>query len=88
MYEVEFGTTVAAILKTAGAEDAAAVQVGGPSGQLAGPSSYERTICFDDLPTGGAMVLLDTSRNVVEIARQYVALFCEESCGYCTPSRG
>ena len=49
--EVEFGTTVAAILKMAGAEDAAAVQVGGPSGQLLGPSSYERTICFDDLPT-------------------------------------
>ena len=37
----------------AGAEDAIAVQVGGPSGQMVGPSDFDRTICYDDLATGG-----------------------------------
>ncbi|MBN2196325.1 MAG: NAD(P)H-dependent oxidoreductase subunit E [Polyangiaceae bacterium] len=87
VYELEFGITLAALLKLVGAEDAGAVQVGGPSGQLVGPASFERTICYDDLATGGSIMVFNRSRDILGIARGFVEFFCEESCGYCTPCR-
>jgi [NiFe] hydrogenase diaphorase moiety large subunit len=44
-------------------------------------------ICFDDLATGGSLVVFNSDRNVVEIARDFVSFFVHESCGYCTPCR-
>ncbi len=87
VYEVEFGTPVRTLLKLVGAEDAAAVQVGGPSGQMVGPEAFDRTICYDDLATGGSIMVFNASRDVLDIARQFMEFFCEESCGYCTPCR-
>ncbi len=87
IYEVPFGTSLADLLALAGAEDAAAVQVGGPSGQMVGPADFKRTICYDDLATGGSIMVFNSSRDVLKIAREFVEFFCEESCGYCTPCR-
>jgi aerobic-type carbon monoxide dehydrogenase small subunit (CoxS/CutS family) len=64
-----------------------AVQVGGPSGQMVGVADFEREICFDDLATGGALVVFGGGRDPLEIASQYLAFFIHESCGYCTPCR-
>ena len=71
----------------AGAEEAAAVQVGGASGQMVGPADYGRTICYDDLATGGAIMVFGPQRNVLEIVDRFLDFFVEESCGYCTPCR-
>ena len=87
VYEVPFGTALASVLKLCGAQDVGAVQVGGPSGRLVGPDEFSRPICYDHLATGGAIVVFDTSRNVLEIASKYLEFFVEESCGYCTPCR-
>jgi [NiFe] hydrogenase diaphorase moiety large subunit len=87
VYEVEFGTALGDLLKLVGARDAAAVQVGGPSGTLVGPEEYHRTICFDDLSTGGSMMVFGQERDLLDVVRQFLAFFCEESCGYCTPCR-
>ena len=87
IFEVPFGITVRALLRMVGAEDAAAVQIGGPSGQMVGPADFDRTVCYDDLATGGSVMVFDKTRNVVEIARQFLEFFTEESCGYCTPCR-
>jgi [NiFe] hydrogenase diaphorase moiety large subunit len=87
IYEVPFGTSLTALLKLVGAEDPAAVQVGGPSGTLVGPNEFHRTICYDDLATGGSVMVFNRSRDVLAIAREFVEFFCEESCGYCTPCR-
>ena len=64
-----------------------AVQIGGPSGRMIGPADFDRTICYDDLATGGAMVVFGPGRNPIEIARMYMEFFEDESCGYCTPCR-
>lgn len=87
VYEIAFGTTLEELLKLVGAEDTAAVQMGGPSGQMVGPESFKRTICYDDLATGGAVMVFNKSRDVLDVARQFMEFFCEESCGYCTPCR-
>jgi [NiFe] hydrogenase diaphorase moiety large subunit len=87
VYEVPFGLTVKEMLAMVGAEDAAAVQIGGPSGQMVGPESFGKTICYDDLATGGAVVVFGPERDLLRIASRYMDFFIEESCGYCTPCR-
>lgn len=87
VYEYPFGIKVSELLKEVAAEDAQAVLVGGPSGQIIGPNEFHRTICYDDLATGGAVVIFGPERDMVDIAKQYMGFFVEESCGYCTPCR-
>lgn len=87
VYEVPFGIKVSELLKMAGAEKTAAVQVGGPSGQMIGPADFSRTICYDDLATGGSIMVFNQDRDVLHIVRKFNEFFQEESCGYCTPCR-
>ncbi len=87
VYEVPFGIRLAEFLKLAGAEDAIAVQVGGPSGQMVGPADYGREISYDDLATGGSIMAFGPGRDVLAVAAKFMEFFVEESCGYCTPCR-
>ncbi|MFH1569696.1 MAG: NAD(P)H-dependent oxidoreductase subunit E [Gemmatimonadota bacterium] len=87
VYEVDFGTTLAEVLKMAGAEDARAVQVGGPSGQMVAPDGFGRKICYDDLATGGSVMVFGPERDLLEVVEGFMDFFVEESCGYCTPCR-
>jgi [NiFe] hydrogenase diaphorase moiety large subunit len=87
VYEVPFGIKLSDFLKLAGAANPAAVQLGGPSGQMIGPADFERTICYDDLATGGSLMVFGPNRNVLKIADKFMEFFVEESCGYCTPCR-
>ncbi len=87
IYEVPFGISMNQVLEMAGGYDAAAVQVGGPSGQLIGPDMFDRTICYDDLATGGALAIFGIERDILEVVQYYMEFFNEESCGYCTPCR-
>ena len=87
VYEVPFGIRVRDLLSLVGARDPAAVQVGGPSGNMIGPKDFDRTICYDDLATGGAIMVFGPDRDVIRIAAKFMDFFVEESCGYCTPCR-
>ncbi len=87
VYEVPFGIKVQDLLKLVGANDAGAVQVGGPSGVMIGPADYGRTICYDDLGTGGSIMVFSAERDILDIVRRFNEFFVEESCGYCTPCR-
>ena len=87
VFEVPFGIKLSEVLKLAGAEDAIAVQVGGASGQMVAREEFGRTICYDDLATGGSIMVFGPERNVLEVAEKFMDFFVEESCGYCTPCR-
>jgi len=88
VYEVPFGISLRDVLEMAGATDATAVQVGGPSGdQMVGPDAYDSAICYDELATGGAIVVFGPERDLLEVVDAYMEFFVEESCGYCTPCR-
>ncbi len=87
VYEVPFGIRLAEVLERCGADDAAAVQMGGPSGHLVGPVEFDRPICYDHLATGGSVMVFDSTRDLWEIVGQFLDFFADESCGYCTPCR-
>ncbi len=87
VYEIPLGTPLREVLSMCGASDAMAVQVGGPSGRLVGPDAFDRLICYDDLATGGAVIVFGRGRDILEIISQDMAFFADESCGYCTPCR-
>ncbi len=87
VYEYPFGVALSRVLKDAGAEDAQAVQVGGPSGRMVGPKDFDRTICYDDLATGGSVMVFGPQRDLFAVVGRFLDFFVEETCGYCTPCR-
>jgi [NiFe] hydrogenase diaphorase moiety large subunit len=87
IYEYPFGTPVYQILEDCGARDTQAVQVGGPSGLCISPIEFGRRIAFEDLPTAGAFMVFDRSRDMFEVVRNFAHFFAHESCGFCTPCR-
>ncbi len=87
IYEVEFGLTIQELLDMAGSKDAYAVQVGGPSGTCVARPDFCRKICFEDLPTGGSVIIFGPWRDLFEIVQNFMDFFIEESCGWCTPCR-
>jgi len=87
IYEVPFGIKLIDFLKMCGGEDAIAVQVGGPSGSMVAPDMFGRAIEYDDLATGGSMMVFGPGRDVLKVASKFLEFFAEESCGYCTPCR-
>ena len=87
IYEYPFGVSVRQVLEDCGARDTQAVQVSGPSGVCVAPDEFDRIIGFEDIPTAGAFTVFDQSRDMFEMARNYVHFFQHESCGFCTPCR-
>jgi [NiFe] hydrogenase diaphorase moiety large subunit len=88
IYEYPFGVTVREILEDAGAISCVqGVQVSGPSGVTLSPEEFERRIAFEDIPTAGAFMVFDCSRDMFEVARNFAHFFAHESCGFCTPCR-
>jgi [NiFe] hydrogenase diaphorase moiety large subunit len=87
VYEVPFGMTINGLLDLVGAPEAEFVQVGGPSGQCVAPKDYGRRLGFEDLPTGGSIMVFGPGRDVLKVAHHFAEFFAEESCGWCTPCR-
>jgi len=87
VYEYPFGVTIAQILHDCGAASTQAVQVGGPSGVCLAVPEFDRRICFEDVPTAGAFMVFDRSRDMFEVAHSFSQFFAHESCGFCTPCR-
>ncbi len=87
IYEYPFGVSIRQVLEDCGARDTQAVQVSGPSGVCVAPAEFDRVIGFEDIPTAGAFTIFDNSRDMFEVARNYVHFFQHESCGFCTPCR-
>ena len=87
IYEVPFGIKLREVLELAGADDVAAVGVGGPSGQMVGPAQFDLGISYEELSTGGSMMVFSNQRDILEVAEAFMEFFVEESCGYCVPCR-
>ena len=87
IYEVPFGTRLRDVLTRAGAEDVACVCVGGPSGQMVGPAQFDLGISYEELSTGGSVMVFSNQRDILEVASAFMEFFVDESCGYCVPCR-
>lgn len=88
VYEVEWGIRIKDLLQLVGAKDVQAVQVGGPSGTCIDPSQFNRTIAFEDLATGGSIIIIGEGRDLLrDFVLNFMDFFIDESCGSCGPCR-
>ena len=88
IFELELGMTIAEFVNLFGDGDTKAVQVGGSSGHCVPRKKFEDTVIgFEGVPTGGSMMLFNSSRSMYHVLHNYLEFFCEESCGQCTPCR-
>jgi [NiFe] hydrogenase diaphorase moiety large subunit len=87
LYEYPLGTRIGRILEDCGARNPQAVQVGGPSGVCLSALEFGRRIAFEDVPTAGAFMVFDRTRDMFDVAHNFAHFFAHESCGFCTPCR-
>ena len=87
VYELPWGTTIGELLKIAEAKNTKAVQVGGASGICLPKSQFNRSLAYEDVATGGSIIIFNESRNMLKVLKNFMEFFVEESCGQCTPCR-
>jgi [NiFe] hydrogenase diaphorase moiety large subunit len=87
IYEYPFGVTVQQVLDDAGAANAQAVQVSGPSGLCVADNEFGHRIAFEEIPTAGAFMVFNKDRDMFDVAQNFAQFFAHESCGFCTPCR-
>ncbi|MFZ2957230.1 MAG: NADH-ubiquinone oxidoreductase-F iron-sulfur binding region domain-containing protein [Candidatus Ozemobacteraceae bacterium] len=87
LYEFPMGTTISELLAHVGGEKAKAVQVGGASGRCVAQAEFGSTIAYEDISTGGSIIVFSPHRDMLAVARNFMEFFAEESCGQCTPCR-
>jgi [NiFe] hydrogenase diaphorase moiety large subunit len=87
VYEIELGTAIDDLLQMVGANHPQAVQIGGPSGSCVAPKDFGRKICFEDIATGGSVIVFGKERNLLQIVKEFTEFFNDESCGWCVPCR-
>jgi len=87
VYELPLGCTVQELLHEVGGENAKAVVIGGAAGRCVPMSEFDRLICYEDVPTGGSVIVFGPGRDMLDVAENFLEFMCEESCGQCTPCR-
>ena len=88
VYEVEWGFNVNDIIEMVGSSDVQAVQVGGPSGSLIAPNEFNRILGYEDLATGGSIIIIGKNRDILsEVVLNFTEFFIDESCGSCSTCR-
>lgn len=94
IYDLEFGLSLSQFVEEFGDGDVKAVQVGGASGFCVPRKKFNQTtigyqggLKGDSLPTGGSMMIFNSSRSMFNVLNNYLEFFAEESCGQCTPCR-
>lgn len=88
IFELELGMPLHQFVDEFGDGDTKAVQVGGASGHCVPRKKFNETIIgFEGIPTGGSMMIFNSSRSMYNVLHDYLEFFTEESCGQCTPCR-
>ena len=87
VYELPWGISINELLEIVGARNTKAVQVGGASGTCIPNSQFDRKFGYEDIPTGGSVIIFNESRNMLHVLKNFMEFFVEESCGQCTPCR-
>ncbi len=87
VYEIPFGTKISEVLELVDAKNTKAIQIGGASGVCIPKSQFDRNISYEDVATGGSIMIFDESRSMIKVLKNFMEFFVEESCGQCTPCR-
>ncbi len=87
IYEYPWGVTVRQVLDDCGAQDPQAVQLAGAAGHLLTEKEFGRRIAYEDVPTGGSLMVFSQKRDILDAVNNFAEFFVHESCGFCTPCR-
>ena len=63
------------------------MQIGGASGACVPRAQFVRQMAFEDIPTGGSVMVFGPQRDMLAVAENFLEFFVDESCGQCTPCR-
>ena len=98
LVEVPMGTTLRHIIEEIGGgipngKKFKAAQTGGPSGGcipahlIDTPIDYDNLMAIGSMMGSGGLIVMDEDNCMVDIARFFLELTVDESCGKCTPCR-
>ena len=87
VYEFPMGIAIREVLEAVGAVDAKAVVIGGASGHCIPASEFSRVISYEDVATGGSVIVFGPGRDMLAAAENFLEFFADESCGQCTTCR-
>jgi len=87
IYEYPFGVSIRQILIDCGAHNTQAVQISGAAGYTIPARDFDRCIAFEDIPTGGSLMIFSQQRDLLDMVKNFSDFFVDESCGFCTPCR-
>ena len=87
VYEFPLGVSIAEVIEAAGGEGAKAAIIGGAAGTCVPARDFGRAISYEDVSTGGAVIVVGPWRDLLEVAENLQWFFANESCGQCTPCR-
>ena len=98
LVEVPMGTTLREIIEEIGGgipngKKFKAAQTGGPSGgcipatHLDTPIDYDSLMAIGSMMGSGGLIVMDEDNCMVDIAKFFLELTVDESCGKCTPCR-
>lgn len=87
VYEFPMGVSIQKVLDTVGAKDTKAVIAGGASGICVPKKEFDRILAFEDVAPGGAIIVLNKTRKMLDVLKNIAHFFVEESCGLCVPCR-
>lgn len=88
VYEIEWGMSLNEVLAMVGARDPWAVQLSGPAGECVSVErDGESLLECGNLSCSGSVMVFNRSRDLLDIVKDFMQFFVNESCGICTPCR-
>jgi NADH-quinone oxidoreductase subunit F len=88
VYELIMGSPLRELVADlARARDVKAIQVGGAAGTIIPGEKIDTPLCHESCLGSGAVMVLDSTRDIVDIVYKNLLFLHEESCGKCTPCR-
>ena len=88
VYELEMGSTLRElVVDLGGAEDVRAVQIGGATGNILPASMLDTPLSHETYLGSGAVVALNSKRDIIDVVHNNMHFLNDESCGKCTPCR-
>ena len=88
VYEMEMGSPLKElVVGQAGATDVKAVQIGGATGNIIPGYMIDTPLSHETFLGSGAVVVFNSTRDIIDIVYNDMRFLNEESCGKCTPCR-
>jgi NADH:ubiquinone oxidoreductase subunit F (NADH-binding) len=88
VYEMVLGSTLRELVEVVAlGRDIQMIQIGGATGRILPYAMIDSVLAFEDILGAGAIIVYDTSRDILEVLYRTMEFLAEESCGKCTPCR-